>query len=137
VPDLGCTLGEELITPTRIYSEMIQHLIRDLPIAGLAHITGGGIVDNILRVIPQACDILLKEGSWDIPPIFEFLKNGGKVPQEEMYRTFNNGIGLVAVVAEKDAQDVYERLNGMGVKAYFMGEIIEHKRSSKKRCQWV
>ena len=137
VPELGCTLGEELITPTCIYSEMIQHLIRDLPIGGLAHITGGGIVDNTLRVIPQACNILFKKGSWEVPPIFEFLKKNGKISQEEMYRTFNNGIGLVAVVAEKDAQDVYERLNGMGKRAYFIGEIVERKRSGKKRFKWV
>lgn len=137
VPELGRTLGEELIIPTRIYSETIQHLIRDLPIGGLAHITGGGIIDNTLRVIPQACNLLLKKGSWDVPPIFEFLKKSGKVAQEEMYRTFNNGIGLVAVVAEKDAQDVFERINGMGAKAYFIGEIVERKRSSKKRCKWV
>ena len=137
VPELGTTLGEELITPTRIYSETIQHLIRDLPIGGLVHVTGGGIIANTLRVIPRACNILLKKNSWEVPPIFEFLKKNGKVTQEEMHRTFNNGIGLVAVVAEKDAQDVFERLNGMGATAYYIGEIVERKRSSKKRYRWV
>ncbi len=137
VPELGKSLGEELLTPTNIYSETIQHLIRDLSIGGFAHITGGGIIDNTLRIIPQACNLLLKKGSWDVPPIFDFLKKNGNVSQEEMLRAFNNGIGLVAVVAEKDAQDVYERLNGMGNKAYFIGEIVERKRNAKKRYKWV
>jgi phosphoribosylformylglycinamidine cyclo-ligase len=137
VPELGRTLGEELIIPTFIYSELILHLIRNLAIDGLAHITGGGIVSNTSRIIPDACNLLLKKGSWEVPPIFDFLKKAGNVSSEEMLKTFNNGIGLIAVVAEKDAQEAYERINGMGYKAYFLGEIIERKRSSKKRFKWV
>jgi phosphoribosylformylglycinamidine cyclo-ligase len=137
IPELGHTLGEELIIPTLIYSEMIQHLIRNLSIGGLAHITGGGIISNTLRIVPQACNLLLKKGSWEVPPIFDFLKKNGNVSQEEMLKTFNNGIGLVAVVAEKDAQEVYDLINGMGHKACFLGEIIERKPSAKKRYKWV
>jgi phosphoribosylformylglycinamidine cyclo-ligase len=137
VPDLGRTLGEELITPTRIYSETIQHLLRDLPIGGLAHITGGGIVNNTLRIIPQACKLLLRKDSWDVAPIFKFLQAAGNVSKSEMRKTFNNGIGLVAVVPEKAAQDVFERLNGMGEKAFFIGEIVERKSSDDSRCEWV
>jgi phosphoribosylformylglycinamidine cyclo-ligase len=122
---LGQTLGETLITPTRIYSETIQALIRDLPIQGLAHITGGGIMDNILRIIPQACNLVIKKGSWEIPPIFNFLQEAGNVEDAEMMRTFNNGIGLVAVVPEEAAQDVLMRLNGMQEKAWVIGEIVE------------
>jgi phosphoribosylformylglycinamidine cyclo-ligase len=137
VPELGRTLGEELLTPTRIYSESIQHLIRGLPIRGLAHITGGGISNNILRIIPQACSLVIRKGSWEIPPIFSFLQQAGKIEEEEMMRTFNNGIGLVAVVPEKEASDVVERLRGMQEKAFVVGEIMEHKSVGDHRISWV
>ncbi|MEJ2038149.1 MAG: phosphoribosylformylglycinamidine cyclo-ligase, partial [Desulfosarcinaceae bacterium] len=110
VPELGKTIGEELLTPTRIYSEIVQSIIRGLPIRGLAHITGGGIVNNTLRIIPQACGIALKKGSWEIPPIFGFLQEAGRVEDREMVRVFNNGIGLVAVVPQKSVQEVLARL---------------------------
>ncbi len=137
VPELGKTLGEELIIPTRIYSETIQNLIRDLPIQGLAHITGGGITDNIIRVIPQACGIAIKKGSWDVPPIFPFLQQAGNVSEKEMMRTFNNGIGLVAVVPEKSAQDVQNRLTGSGEKAWVIGEVTKMRKNARSRVKWV
>ena len=112
VPELGKTLGEELLTPTRIYSETILMLIRDLPIHGLAHITGGGISENVVRILPRSCKVLIKKGSWSIPPIFNFLQDAGNVSDAEMMRTFNNGIGMIAVVPDHAAQDVLERLNG-------------------------
>ena len=137
VPELGKTLGEELITPTRIYSETIQHLVRDLPIQGLAHITGGGIMDNIIRVIPQACGIAIKRGAWDIPPIFPFLQDAGNVDEKEMMRTFNNGIGLVAVVPENNTQDVVNRLKGSGEKAWVIGEVTKTRKNARTRVQLV
>src|SRR5512137_2428002 len=73
IPELGKPLGEELITPTRIYTDTVQGLLKELPIHGLAHITGGGIVDNIVRIIPQAFSILVRKGSWKVPPVFSFL----------------------------------------------------------------
>jgi len=135
VPELGKSLGEELIIPTRIYSETIQHLVRDLPIQGLAHITGGGIMNNIIRVIPQACGITIKKGSWDIPPIFPFLQQAGNVDEMEMMRTFNNGIGLVAVVPEKNTQDVLNRLSGSGEKAWVIGEVAKIRKNARSRVQ--
>jgi phosphoribosylformylglycinamidine cyclo-ligase len=137
IPDLGKTIGEELLTPTRIYAETIQSLIRDLPIQGLAHITGGGITDNIVRVIPQACGIQIKRGSWEIPAIFSFLQTAGKVKDAEMMRTFNNGIGLVAIVPEKSAQEVLNRLSGSGETAWVIGEVTQLKADAKGRVQWV
>jgi phosphoribosylformylglycinamidine cyclo-ligase len=137
VDELGHTIGEELLLPTRIYSETIQSLIRDLPILGLAHITGGGIVDNIIRIIPQACNLRIQKGSWDIPPIFGFLENAGQIESHEMMRTFNNGIGLVAVVPEDVVQEVVGRLNAMDEKAWIIGEIVERKTSSDSRIEWV
>ncbi|MCF8053279.1 MAG: phosphoribosylformylglycinamidine cyclo-ligase [Desulfobacterales bacterium] len=136
VQELGTTLGSELLKPTRIYSQTIQGLLKDMPILGLAHITGGGIAENIVRIIPQACQVVLNKGSWDSQPIFSFLQGAGKVTQKEMMRTFNNGIGLVAVVPESAANDVLERLAGLKEKAYVIGEIAE-KKKSKYRIKWV
>lgn len=136
VPDFGHTLGEELLTPTHIYSETVQGLIRNLPILGLAHITGGGIVENVIRIIPNACKVILKKGSWEIPPVFSFLQKNGNVSDEEMMRTFNNGIGLIAVVPEEAVQEVLQRLNALDERAFVIGEIGERKESAT-RIQWV
>ena len=136
IPEFGRTLGEELLTPTKIYSETIQHIIRDLPVLGLAHITGGGISDNLLRIIPKGCKVLMRKDSWEVPPVFHFLQKAGNVTSTEMLRTFNNGIGMIAVVPEKHAQDVFERLNGMKERAFFIGEIAERK-SSRNQLSWV
>lgn len=136
IPELGQTIGEELLTPTKIYAETIQGLIKDLPILGLAHITGGGIGDNILRIIPKACKVVMQKGSWDVPPIFTFLQEAGNVSEKEMMRTFNNGIGMIAVVPEEAVQDVLGRLSAMNEKAFVIGEIVERKESDK-RIEWI
>lgn len=137
VPELGKPLGEELLCPTRIYTETVMRLIKDLPIHGMAHITGGGIVENLLRVIPAACSIVLYRGSWEVPPIFRFLQEAGRVDEKEMMRTFNNGIGLIAVVPEKTAQEIIERVSGMKEKACIIGEVVQRRKSDKSRFQWA
>jgi phosphoribosylformylglycinamidine cyclo-ligase len=136
VEALGGRLGDELIKPTKIYSETIRHLIRDLPIHGLAHVTGGGIEDNLLRIIPRACQVLLQKRSWEIPPIFDFLQEAGKISDEEMLRTFNNGIGLVAVVPDDSTIEVMSRLSALNEKAFVIGEVAEC-RQKNNRCQWM
>ncbi len=136
VPELGRTLVEELLIPTRIYSETIRKLIRDIPVHGLAHITGGGIVDNLVRIIPDACAVVINSKSWEVPPVFSFLQNAGNVSKPEMLRTFNNGIGMIAVVPERAVNDVMERLNAMNENAFIIGEIIE-KKDDLPRIQWV
>jgi phosphoribosylformylglycinamidine cyclo-ligase len=136
VPELGRTLGEELLTPTRIYSDTVQSLLRNLRIHGLAHVTGGGIEDNILRVIPKACSIRLFKNSWEVPLVFSFLQEAGQVKDREMMRTFNNGIGMIAVVPETGTQEVIERLEAMGEKAWVIGEIVE-AGDGEERVQWV
>ena len=136
VPELGRSIAEELLTPTKIYSELIRSLLKDLPIHGLAHITGGGIAENVVRIIPKTCNVVLRKGSWDIPPIFSYLQQAGKVSDKEMLRTFNNGIGLIAVVPKRTVQDFLERLAAMNEKAFVIGEIVERKQNSK-RIQWV
>jgi phosphoribosylformylglycinamidine cyclo-ligase len=136
VPELGQTIGEALLTPTKIYSEIIRNIVKDLPVLGLAHITGGGIDENIVRIIPKACNVVFKMGSWEVPPIFQFLQQAGQVTDPEMRRTFNNGIGLIAVVPEASVQEIHERLTAMDEKAYVIGEIVERKKASR-RVQWA
>ncbi|MEE4358698.1 MAG: phosphoribosylformylglycinamidine cyclo-ligase [Desulfococcaceae bacterium] len=136
VPELGRNIGEELLTPTKIYSETVQKLIRDLPIHGLTHITGGGIDENIVRTIPHACGVIIESSTWDIPPVFTFLKEAGNVPETEMRRTFNMGIGMIAVVPPASAQDVIGRLRAMGEDACVIGEVISRKPSGP-RVKWT
>ena len=121
--DLDNSLGQELLTPTRIYVKSILNLIRDYEIKGIAHITGGGLLENIPRVLPRNCKAIIRRNSWEKPAIFEMLQHGGNIPEEEMYRTFNYGIGMVLIVSTNDADDVIGRLAGLGDKAYLIGEI--------------
>ncbi len=132
IAELGCTLGEELLRPTRIYSESLLNLIRNFNINGMVHITGGGFFDNIPRILPQGCKAVIEDGSWTVLPIFEFLREKGKVSAEEMCRTFNCGIGMVVVVDAKDVDDVFQQLIALGEKPYIMGEIAA-KKSKKDR----
>jgi phosphoribosylformylglycinamidine cyclo-ligase len=136
IPDLGKTLGEELITPTRIYCTTLLGLARDLPVHGLAHITGGGIDENIIRVIPDACKVNIFRDSWDIPPVFTFLQKAGNVTDREMHRTFNNGIGMMVVVPEESAQEVLDRLSAMDEQAFLMGEVAS-REASDPQVEWV
>jgi phosphoribosylformylglycinamidine cyclo-ligase len=136
IPEFNKTLGEELLTPTKIYTETILRLVKDFPIHGLAHITGGGIDENLVRILPSACGAEIQKGSWTIPPVFKFLQDAGKVKDSEMWRTFNNGIGLIIVVPDEYTQDVLERVAGMNEKAYVIGEIIHHRKSVAKRIAW-
>jgi phosphoribosylformylglycinamidine cyclo-ligase len=122
--------------PTKIYSETVQQLIKDLPIHGLAHITGGGIQDNLMRIIPRACEVEITRESWDTPPVFNFLKQAGNIEEAEMLRTFNCGIGMIAVVPSQDSQDVLERLTAINEKAFLIGEIVEC-RSASNQIKWI
>jgi len=130
IPELGTTLGQELIRPTTIYVSTILSLLRDLPIHGLAHITGGGIDENIIRVIPDACKAVIQKNAWERPVIFSLLQNLGNVADAEMQRTFNNGIGMVVVVPEKSAQEVMDRLEAMAEKA-------SARENNEKQIQWT
>ena len=132
VEDLGKTLGEELLTPTRIYVEPILSILKDLPVHGLAHITGGGIAENILRIVPKACNILIQTGIWDLPPVFHFLQQAGKISEQEMHRTFNNGIGMIAIVPPDATADVLQRLDALNEKAFLIGEILDCKDVSNR-----
>ncbi|MDA8161047.1 MAG: phosphoribosylformylglycinamidine cyclo-ligase [Desulfobacteraceae bacterium] len=127
VPELGATLGEVLLAPTRIYTESVLNLIRKFQIKGLAHITGGGFIDNIPRVLPAGCKAVIREGSWQRPPVFNFLEDKGRVSRAEMFRTFNCGIGMVLIVKAKETDDIVEHLLALGETPWVMGEIaVQH-----------
>lgn len=131
VSELGKTLGEELLTPTRIYVKSILHLLREFKINGMAHITGGGFTENIPRVIPKSCKARIKTGSWENLPIFGFLRAQGKLSDEEMLRTFNNGIGMVMIVRQELVDDIMIRLRGLKEKAWVIGDIVERKNNEE------
>jgi phosphoribosylformylglycinamidine cyclo-ligase len=123
VSGLSRPLGEELLIPTRIYVKSILNLLRDFPIKGMAHITGGGILENVPRVLPRHCRAVIARDSWPKPPVFELLREGGNIEADEMFRTFNYGIGMVLIVPEADADDVMVRLGGLKETAFLIGEI--------------
>ena len=124
-PLLDSTVAEELLRPTRIYVNTAHVIIRDFKVLGIAHITGGGLLDNVPRILPQSCRAVIRGGSWPVPEIFQFLQNSGGVADEEMHRTFNMGVGLVLVVPAEQSEEVLERLHGMQEQAYLIGEIKE------------
>ena len=124
----GCTVTEELLRPTRIYAEAVHVVLREFKISGMAHITGGGFYDNLPRILPSACQARLHKGSWEVPPIFSFLQEQGKVSDHEMYRVFNNGIGFVLVLPAEDLEGTLELLHGMGEKAFHIGKIHSREK---------
>jgi phosphoribosylformylglycinamidine cyclo-ligase len=132
VEEIGGILGEELLRPTKIYVKAIINLTRDFDIRGIAHITGGGITGNLPRIIPKGCKAILRKGSWDIPPIFSFLKEKGKISEDEMLKTFNNGIGMILIVRPIEIEDILERLRFLGEKAFAIGEIGKAEREQEK-----
>lgn len=127
VPEFGRTLGEELLEPTRIYAKAVASLRRDFKIYGICHITGGGFTDNIPRILPKRCKAVLDRSRWTPQPVFAFLREAGKISDDEMMRTFNNGLGLILVVKGEELQEVILRLGAMDLKAYHVGEIRERK----------
>jgi phosphoribosylformylglycinamidine cyclo-ligase len=107
----------------------LLRLLEDFSVCAMAHITGGGIPGNLARVIPTGCRAVVDTESWEVPAIFRFLQRGGKVPQEEMWRTFNNGIGMVLVVRPQDADAIVARMRDMGEGCFFVGEIARARGS--------
>jgi phosphoribosylformylglycinamidine cyclo-ligase len=123
LPGLGKTVADELLTPTRIYAKTILNLLRDFKINGMAHITGGGLLENIPRILPNGCAAVVEKNSWTMQDIFTIIRMAGKIEEMEMYRTFNCGIGMVLAVPDNEAEEVLLRLAGLNEKAYVIGEI--------------
>lgn len=119
------TLGEELLEPTKIYVKSLLETMKEFELKGLAHITGGGFIENIPRMLPEGVGVEIDNGSWPILPIFEFIEKAGNLKREELFNVFNMGIGMVAVVNEKDAASVVEKLQSLDEKAYVIGRVTK------------
>jgi len=117
------TLGEALLTPTRIYVKPVLTLLAQTEIKGMAHITGGGLVENIPRVLPDGLEVVLRRESWQRNPVFDWLQREGQLAETEMYRVFNCGIGMTVQVATSDADRALEVLRGAGQEAFVIGEV--------------
>lgn len=124
IPEFGCTLGEKLLTPTRLYPKICLPLIEKFDIHGMVHITGGGFYDNIPRILPANCDARVDTESWEVPVVFRKLQEWGNVPDREMYRTFNMGIGMVLIVDPSEADAVRTHLKDAGETFCELGSIV-------------
>jgi phosphoribosylformylglycinamidine cyclo-ligase len=125
------TLGEVLLTPTKIYAKTVMALMKDFDIRGMAHITGGGITENTPRMLPKGTQALIRKKTWDIPPIFKLLQKKSGVDDTEMYRAFNMGLGMVIAVPKKQVEAVIKKAAKLGEKAYHIGEIVKGRQIVK------
>ena len=124
IDELGCSLGEELLKVHKCYYKLIARLKEEeLPIKGLAHVTGGGIEGNTRRILPEGLSVKINWESWPLPPVFSLIKRIGDVPDLEMRRTFNMGIGLVMVIGRDHLEDALNQIKGLGEEAYIIGEV--------------
>ena len=128
LPPLESTLGEELLRPTRIYSPLVMPLLERGIIRGLAHITGGGISGNLKRILPDGCRAKIQKESWPRPPIFSLLQEEGRVKEEEMFSTFNMGLGLIMVCSEKEQEEIREYFSSQEEDLYQLGRIVSGKK---------
>ena len=133
IDELGKTLGEELLAPTRIYVKPILKLIDKIDVKGICHITGGGFYENIPRILQENMHAKINTGSWEIPPIFKLIQQEGNITDEEMFGTFNMGVGMMVVVRENDAEQAIQILKEAGEDAKIIGEIVE---GSKQVILW-
>ena len=131
VPELGRTLGDELLVPHRCYWPVVQPLLARGWLKGLVHVTGGGLTDNTPRILPHGCQAEIRVGSWPVLPIFELIARLGRVPQDDMLRTFNLGIGLALVVGERDLPRVSAVLRKKREKFWMIGRIVRGRPSVK------
>jgi len=128
---LGRAVGEEMLEPTRIYVKTVLPLLERFTVKGLAHITGGGLTENVPRVLPEGAGVEIRLGAWPVPPVFGLIAEIGGVAEAEMLRTFNMGIGLVAVVPAAGAGAVMDHLAAVGEKSYLIGEVVAGERKVK------
>jgi phosphoribosylformylglycinamidine cyclo-ligase len=131
VAGLDRTLGEELLTVHRSYGPLVQGLLRKFNRAGsprgvkaLAHITGGGFIDNIPRVLPKTCDVIIRKGSWEVLPIFQLLAAKGGVAEEELYQVFNMGVGMTVIAAADEAEAVLKFIRRQKHQAWLIGLVV-------------
>lgn len=135
ISDLSKTLVEELLTPTKIYVKAILNTTKNFEVKGIAHITGGGFIDNIPRILPQNAKAIIKKDSFEWLPIFKFIQSLGNIEDEEMMRTFNCGIGMAIVVKNDTAEDILSFLKHNKIDSYIIGEIL--KREDNKQIEII
>ena len=129
VEELEGSVGEELLRVHRCYVPAVRPLLEEFDIKGMAHITGGGLTDNLVRCLPEGCRAKLRAGSWERPPVFGLMQEIGQIADEEMFHTFNMGIGFVLVVEEGTADAVASSLSAKGERVYRIGEVESGKRA--------
>ncbi|MDH4183130.1 MAG: phosphoribosylformylglycinamidine cyclo-ligase [Nitrospinota bacterium] len=122
-PELGRTIGEALLEPHRDYSRLLLPLLRPYQVSGLAHITGGGLPDNTHRILSGKFDAVIEKSSWETPPLFQMIRHGGAVPEEEMFRAFNMGVGMVIAAPREKADGLAGALEDAGEAVFRLGEI--------------
>lgn len=128
IPELGCTLADELLRPTRIYAKTVVELFETHRLKAIANITGGGIPENVPRVLRAGIEARFERGSWPVPPIFGLIEKAGKLDRAEMDRTFNNGLGMVAIFARADADKAIAFLRARKQRAFVVGELRRGRR---------
>lgn len=126
-PELGCAVGEALLAPHRDYSRIVWPLLRTHPVKGIAHITGGGFIDNIPRILPSGVDAVIERSTWEVPPLFRLMQEGGGVPEDDMYRSTNMGVGLVMVIGEDSESAFISALAVAGESPITIGRIGKGK----------
>lgn len=133
VPELGETVGQALLRPTRIYVravlDVLRHATPKRAVHGMAHITGGGLADNLERILPPDCRVEIDRSAWTPPPVFQWLQALGNIDREEMFRVFNMGIGYVLVVRPRSAGAIQERLAAQGIKSWVIGKVRRGDRA--------
>ena len=127
----GCSLADELLRPTRIYVRTVKELISRFTIKGIAHITGGGFIENIPRILPDGLTARIDRGSWPVQPIFKMMQRISGMKDEQIYNTFNMGIGMVMAVDSEEADAVVCAANSLGENAFVIGEVIESEDGGK------
>lgn len=127
-PELGKTLGEELLTPTRIYRDPVYEIIEKFQVKGMSHITGGGFYENIPRMLPKGFRAKIDIGTINTPSIFKLIQSWGNIDEEEMYGTFNMGVGMVLAASPSEADRIIGFLEGKGEESYVLGEVIKGEK---------
>ncbi|AYB46329.1 phosphoribosylformylglycinamidine cyclo-ligase [Paenibacillus lautus] len=128
LPELGGRLGDVLLAPTKIYVKPLLGLLKEIEVKGMAHITGGGFIENIPRMLPDGVNVDIEYGAWPILPIFKLMQDKGSISNKDMFTTFNMGIGMVLVVKEQDADGALQFLRSAGEEAYVIGRVTEGGR---------
>ena len=124
VPELGATVGQALLAPHRSYLAALEPLLERDKLKALAHITGGGFPGNIPRVLPPGLGAKVRRGSWEVPPLFRLIERGGKIAEDEMFRTFNMGVGMIVVVRPADLHEVEHSLERRGETSFVIGSVV-------------